>query len=194
MLTRMLISYYVCEKSDGIRCLMYFSDDNGKEIHYLIDRKNDYYFVENLHFPVPNDDSFQNFHIDTLVDGELVLDDVPNGSKQLKYLVFDCLVLDGVPMMHRTLDKRIAYFRDKVFKPYEALYAKFPDEIQYLPYIVEFKKMEFSYGIEMMFRDILPNLPHGNDGLIFTCRNTPYTFGTDQHILKWKPENENSID
>ncbi|KAI9832646.1 MAG: hypothetical protein M1819_004231 [Sarea resinae] len=187
--------YYVCEKSDGIRCLMYFAEgDNGEEIHYLIDRKNDYYFVMGLHFPVPDDESFQNFHIGTVIDGELVLDTMPNGSQQLKYLVFDCLVLDGNSLMHRTLDKRLAYFRDRVYNPYRALYKKYPEEIQYLPYVVEFKKMEFSYGIEMMFRDILPNLPHGNDGLIFTCRNTPYKFGTDEHILKWKPENENSID
>jgi len=46
----------------------------------------------------------------------------------------------------------------------------------------------------MMFRQILPNLPHGNDGLIFTCRNTDYKHGTDPHILKWKPEAENSVD
>ncbi|KAI9809425.1 MAG: Dcp1p-Dcp2p decapping enzyme complex alpha subunit [Pycnora praestabilis] len=187
--------YYVCEKSDGIRCLMYFAEgDEGTEIHYLIDRRNDYYYVKNLHFPVPGDSSYQNFHINTIIDGELVLDTLNNGDRQLKYLVFDCLVLDGNSLMHRTLDKRLAYFRDKVYNPYKELYGKYPEEIQYLPFIVEFKKMEMGYGIEMMFREVLPHLPHGNDGLIFTCRETPYKFGTDEHILKWKPENENSID
>ncbi|KAI9849722.1 MAG: Dcp1p-Dcp2p decapping enzyme complex alpha subunit [Thelocarpon superellum] len=187
--------YYVCEKSDGIRCLMYFAEgDGGSEIHYLIDRKNDYYYVRGLHFPVPEDPSFQKFHLGTIIDGELVNDTLANGQIQLKYLVFDCLTLDGQSLMHRTLDKRLAYFRAHVYDPYKALYAKYPEEIQYLPFIVEFKQMELSYGIEMMFKDILPNLPHGNDGLIFTCRNSPYTFGTDEHILKWKPEEENSVD
>jgi mRNA guanylyltransferase len=42
--------------------------------------------------------------------------------------------------------------------------------------------MEVSYGVEMMFRDVLPNLPHGNDGLIFTCRTSQYKFGTDEKM------------
>ena len=185
--------YYVCEKSDGIRCLMYLTrDSDGKELTYLIDRKNDYYWVQNLHFPLP--ESEQNFHVNTLIDGELVNDREPSGNMQLRYLVFDCLTLDGGPLLHRTLDKRLAYYRDKVFEPYVALYNKYPEEKQYLPFALEFKKMEKAYGIAMLFHSILPNLPHGNDGLIFTCRNTPYKPGTDPNILKWKPANENSVD
>ena len=185
--------YYVCEKSDGIRCLMYLTSDVGpREVTYLIDRKNDYYWVDNLHFPLPDDE--REFHEGTLVDGELVNDVEPNGSIQMRYLVFDCLMLDGNSLMHRTLDKRLAYFKEKVYKPYRALYDKYPDEIQYLTFHVKFKEMEFSYAIEKMFSSILPSLPHGNDGLIFTCRNSPYKFGTDEHILKWKREDENSVD
>ncbi|KAL8855034.1 MAG: hypothetical protein Q9221_000231 [Calogaya cf. arnoldii] len=187
--------YYVCEKSDGIRCLMYQTEDGaGQEAVYLIDRKNDYYLVANLHFPLPGKDP-ASYHVKTLVDGELVNDRLPNETMQLTYLVFDCLCLDGnSALMHRTLDKRLAYFRENVFNPYKALYKAYPEEIQHLPFIVDFKQMELGYGIEKMFREVLPNLRHGNDGLIFTCRNTPYQFGTDSHILKWKPPEENSID
>lgn len=185
--------YYICEKSDGIRCLMYHTQDEEKnEVIYLIDRKNDYYWVQNLHFPLPK--FVEQFHLNTLVDGELVNDKLPNGGTQLKYLVFDCLFLDGNSLMHRTLDKRLAYFRENIFNPYQELYRRYPEEIQYLPFIIDFKKFELGYGIEMMFREVLPKLPHGNDGLIFTCRNTPYQFGTDPHIVKWKPPEENSID
>ncbi|KAJ5088282.1 hypothetical protein N7456_011898 [Penicillium angulare] len=192
--------YYVCEKTDGIRCLMYFArgdpESETPEIHYLIDRKNDYRFVPGLHFPLPEDDSFQSYHVDTLVDGELVNDIYEDGSQQLKYLVFDCLVLDGQSLMHRTLDKRLAYFKEKVLKPYNAMYRKFPEEKQHRAFAVEDKSTQVSYGIEMMFREIIPQVKqiHGNDGLIFTCRSTPYRIGTDEHILKWKPPSENTID
>ncbi|KAL4800042.1 mRNA capping enzyme, catalytic domain-containing protein [Aspergillus venezuelensis] len=192
--------YYVCEKTDGIRCLMYFArgdpESENPEIHYLIDRKNEYRYVPGLHFPLSDDDTFQSFHVDTLVDGELVNDTYDDGSQQLKFLVFDCLVLDGQSLMHRTLDKRLAYFKEKVLKPYNALYERFPEEKQHRIFAVEDKSTQFSYGIEMMFREIIPKVKkiHGNDGLIFTCRSTPYRIGTDEHILKWKPPSENTID
>lgn len=192
--------YYICEKTDGIRCLLYFArgdpESDTPEIHYLIDRKNEYRFVPGLHFPLPDDDSFQSFHVDTLVDGELVNDRCDDGSHQLKYLVFDCLVLDGQVLMHRTLDKRLAYFKEKVLKPYHALYRRFPEEKAHRVFAVEDKSTQVAYGMEMMFREIIPRVKqiHGNDGLIFTCRSTPYTIGTDPHILKWKPPEENTVD
>lgn len=185
--------YYVCEKSDGIRCLMYLTNEREHEVIYLIDRKNDYYQVTDLHFPVSME-RVQDFHSGTLVDGELVNDKQADGSFKLNYLVFDCLMLDNSDLRHRTLDKRLAYFKDKVYGPYEALCEQYPQEMEFFPFEVKFKDFQIGYGIEMMFRIILPNLPHGNDGLIFTCRNSPYQHGTDQHILKWKFEEENSVD
>ena len=185
--------YYVCEKTDGLRCLMYMTSDGPQEVVYLIDRKNDYYHVPNLHFPLEGDD-YSSFHTNTILDGELVNDREPDGTVKMKYMVFDCLVLDGTHLMHRTLDKRLAYFRSKIHVPYERLYTKFPQELEHLPFVIDFKQMHFAYGIEKMFNEILPNLPHGNDGLIFTCVGSPYVHGTDENILKWKPENENSVD
>jgi len=128
------------------------------------------------------------------VDGELVLDDLGNGKSQYKFLVFDCLVLHGKLLMERTLDKRLGYFKHDVIVPYQALFKKYPDEAGRQAFWLEMKDMQFSYGIEMMFREVLPNLKHRNDGLIFTCRNTEYRHGTDPHILKWKPATENTID
>ena len=189
--------YYVMEKTDGIRFLMYCTRDGpDNEIHYLIDRKNDYYFIPMLHFPVPDDPTFNQFHSDTLLDGELVRDVYPNGQSELKFLVFDCLFIDGKSLMQRTLDKRLAYFKEMILRPYRQMYKTFPKEIERRPFAIEDKTTEFSYGVEKMFREIIPRVKklHGNDGLIFTCRGTPYKIGTDEHILKWKPPEENTID
>ncbi|KAK4161857.1 putative mRNA-capping enzyme subunit alpha [Cladorrhinum sp. PSN259] len=188
--------YYVCEKSDGIRYLLYLTqDDDHRECQYLIDRKNDYWFLHqrNMHFPLPGNPG--GFHVDTLIDGELVMDDLPNGGKEPKFLVFDLLCLDGkADLLSRSLDKRLGYFKEQVMKPYKQLFNDYPDEAKYMAFKVEMKEMQFSYGIEMMFRQVLPSLKHQNDGLIFTCRTSPYQFGTDQHILKWKAPHDNTVD
>ncbi|KAK9469667.1 mRNA capping enzyme, catalytic domain-containing protein [Lipomyces arxii] len=184
--------YFVCEKSDGIRCLMYLSRENDAEATYLIDRKNDFYYVQGMHFPLVEDVS--RYHVDCLVDGELVLDDMGNGKTIMRYLVFDSLVIDGKLLTERTLDKRLGYFRELVYKPYEALCKSFPQEVEYFPFLIDFKDMQFSYALPKLWNEIIPNLKHGSDGLIFTSRTTPYIFGTDEKILKWKPAEENSID
>lgn len=186
--------YYVCEKTDGLRYLMYLTQDGPKDIHYLIDRKNDYYYVPNLHFPHHEDPTFEKFHTGTVLDGELVEDRYPNGDSVIKFLVFDCLVIDNNILMQRPLDKRLAYFKSHVLAPYQAFHKKYPDVFR--PFIVADKSTEFSYALPKMFHEIIPSVKklHGNDGLIFTCKNTPYRPGTDDHILKWKPPEENTID
>jgi len=47
---------------------------------------------------------------------------------------------------------------------------------------MEEKSMQFAYGIDMMFREVLPRLAHGNDGLIFTSLAAEYICGTDPHM------------
>lgn len=187
--------YYLCEKSDGIRCLLYCTqDENQGEIHYLIDRKNNYYFVPGLHLPLPGDPELVAFHTRTILDGELVNDRLEDGRRELRFLVFDCMVLDGKNLIGRIYDSRIGYFKEHMWEPYQKLYFKRnPQARQSQPFILQWKRMERGYAIEVLFHQ-LENLAHGNDGLVFTCKDTPYTCGTDEHIFKWKPANENSID
>lgn len=179
-----------------MRYLLYAThDEAGGEAHYLIDRRNDYWFIANrsLHLPLPNAPQ-DSFHTKTLVDGELVWDSLPNGDKEPRFLIFDCLVMDGNRLVDRSLDKRLAYIKTRLYEPYVQLFKDFPDERKFQPFHVEMKPFQFSYGIMKMFKEILPSLKHGNDGLIFTCRTSPYKHGTDNHILKWKPPEENTID
>lgn len=178
-----------------MRYLLYLTEDeHGGEVHYLIDRKNDYWFINagNLHFPTPT--SEQDFHKATLLDGELVLDDLGGGRTEPRYLVFDCLVMDGQVLMSRELSKRLGYFQEQIFRPYKELLRKYPEERNFQPFFIEMKNMQVAYGIQMMFEDVIKKLRHGNDGLIFTCLRSEYKAGTDPHILKWKEADENTID
>ena len=208
--------YYVCEKTDGTRYLMWSTNDGGRNIVYLIDRKNDYYYMEKIYLPHHENKPgmFDKFHDQTILDGELVEDHIPGQKSVRKFLVFDCLVLDGNVLMHRPLDKRLGYFKSFVLGPWKAWYKymekhdpdyllmhppdNLPPDMPFRPFSfqIEDKSTEFSYGLEKMFKEIIPKVKqlHGNDGLIFTCRDTPYHPGTDPHILKWKPPEENTVD
>jgi mRNA guanylyltransferase len=134
------------------------------------------------------------FHTHTLLDGEIVLDTFPDGTEQPKFLVFDALAVDNKNLLERPLDRRLGHFMQFILEPYKASLKEAPHLFAAVPFIVEDKSMQKGYGIDMMFRDILPNLAHGNDGLIFTSVKREYICGTDQYILKWKPDDENSID
>jgi mRNA guanylyltransferase len=123
-----------------------------------------------------------------------VEDRYPDGRTVIKFFVFDCLVLDNTILMERPLDKRLGYFQQNVLAPYKKLLKAHPD--QSMPFTLDGKSNEFSYGLEKMFRETIPQVKkiHGNDGLIFTCRQSAYCPGTDPHIVKWKPPEENTVD
>lgn len=77
---------------------------------------------------------------------------------------------------------------------------------------IRLKKMQLSYYVDQVLEIDIPNLQHGNDGLIYTCASSGYVMGTDQNMyvpyhyhfrmsllsitvrMKWKPPSENSID
>jgi len=133
--------------------------------------------------------------MDTILDGELVVDVEPTSKKEtLRYLAFDCLVFNNENVMSRSLDKRYGRLKERFHRPWSKVKAEFPEMAESIPFDIQVKDISFSYGIEDVFRLVIPKLQHGNDGLIYTCRETPYVPGTDPNILKWKPPSENSID
>jgi mRNA guanylyltransferase len=48
---------------------------------------------------------------------------------------------------------------------------------------IRVKQMELSYHVEKVIREDIPRLKHGNDGLIYTCAESPYVVGTDQRMF-----------
>lgn len=179
--------FFVCEKSDGLRCLMYLTDESGEEKIYLITRKNEIYFVPNLHVPL-TDTNFGSYHAKgSLVDGELVRKD----DNSLQFLMFDMIAVNGTVIAEKVLDKRLGYLEHSVFRPFVKLRKEFPEDTRVFPFTLVMKTMEFSYGLG---KALHTHHGHFSDGLIFTSRTAPYLFGTDPNMIKWKPADENSVD
>ncbi|THU85651.1 mRNA capping enzyme, alpha subunit [Dendrothele bispora CBS 962.96] len=188
--------FWVCEKSDGIRVLFLVhvdmqSPDNQRV--YLIDRHNKYRMLDGFFFP--HHENPMHPLRDTLLDGELLIDVDPHTNKEtLRLLVFDCLVVDGQNVMSRPLDKRYGRLNEWFYKPYAKMLRDYPEMIESALFQIKVKPIRSSYNADQVFTVDIPALQHGNDGLIYTCVNAPYTPGTDSNIMKWKPPSENSID
>ncbi|TEB39643.1 mRNA guanylyltransferase [Coprinellus micaceus] len=187
--------FWVCEKSDGVRVLFLIAFDPGSNTQavFLIDRHNTYREIEGFCFP-HHEDPRKNLK-NSLIDGELVMDVDPRTRQQtLRFLAFDCLVIDDQNVMTKTLDKRYGRLKEWFYRPFARMTKEYPQMAVGQPFDIKVKDINFSYHVEKVFTMDIPNLMHGNDGLIYTCVTTPYTPGTDHNILKWKPPSENSID
>ncbi|KAG9297371.1 hypothetical protein G9A89_009455 [Geosiphon pyriformis] len=185
--------YFVCEKSDGVRVLVYLTlnDEKNQEV-FLMDRKNQFHQVQGFQFPnyeVPN-----QFLDKTIFDGELIFDMEENGSKTLKLLAFDLLSISGKNLTERPLTSRLGYLREHIMKPHKKLLHNNKMPVRSQPFVIEVKQMELSYGLEKVFQEVIPSLKHQSDGLIFTSAVAPYKTGTCDKMLKWKPAHENSVD
>ena len=172
--------YFMCEKTDGLRCLLYLSYGENPETNafepatFLIDRKNSYYNVTPpirvpYHGAVFNGEAFL---YGTILDGELVVDLYPDGSTKLVFYVFDCLCVDAENMTDKPLDKRLYALKEKVMKPWHTWLTQTKTLMPLEPFQVKEKEQQQSYHISYVFDQVMPKLKHGNDGLIFTCKGT----------------------
>lgn len=187
-------NYFVCEKSDGMRVLMFarFNEATGTPETFLIDRKNDYRYLQEIHLPSPNANaSTKGFHHLTIIDGELVFDREKDGSKVLRYLAFDLLCIDGRVMINRPFTSRQGHLRTNVVTPFLEYVKK--NKIA-TPLDIQAKTMGRSYGMIHILKEEVPTLKHRSDGLIFTSVDAKYDLGTCIKMLKWKPPHENSVD
>ncbi|KAJ1950791.1 Dcp1p-Dcp2p decapping enzyme complex alpha subunit [Linderina macrospora] len=187
--------YLVCEKSDGVRVLVLMLFDSLMPKTYFATRKNEYFFVRNVAFPAPyQKTAYEKYHHNTLIDAELVVDVEPDGQRVMKLLGFDALVINDMNVMSWPLDKRLDLLNRHVITPYQAMCREHDAYCRGQPFRAEFKRFERSYAVPTLYKEVIPHLKHGTDGLVFTSRVAPYTPGTCDKILKWKPACENSID
>ncbi|KAM3159609.1 mRNA-capping enzyme subunit alpha [Lachancea thermotolerans] len=193
--------YYVCEKTDGLRGLMLIviNPVTKEQGCFIIDRENNYYQVNGFRFPrLPKQsrkELLETFQDGTLIDGELVLQTNPvTKVKELRYLMFDCLAINGRCIVQSPTSSRLAHLGKEFFKPYYDLRSLYPAQCATFPFKISMKHMSFSVDL-VKVANSLDKLPHVSDGLIFTPVTTPYVVGgKDSLLLKWKPETENTVD
>lgn len=193
--------YYVCEKTDGLRALMLIMVNpvTKEQGCFMIDRENNYYMVNGFRFPcLPRSNKkelLETLQDGTLIDGELVVQKNPvTKMQELRYLMFDCLAVNGRSLIQSPTSSRLAHLGKEFFKPYYDLRSFYPDRCATFPFKISMKHMNFSYDL-VKVANSLDSLPHVSDGLIFTPVQRAYHIGgKDSYLLKWKPEVENTVD
>lgn len=159
--------YYVCEKSDGVRYLLYFTQPPSGPCAFLIDRAYKIYELRGVF--LPDRKNLDEIIKDTVLDGELVTDHTGNFT----YYIFDCLLYNSAKVWHLKLPQRLRFVQNEIIKVFEDVEQK---HSRY-PFKLLLKEMHKPYGIQAVFEKIeLQN--HDNDGLIFTPVNEPLVSGT----------------
>lgn len=194
------MDYYVCEKTDGLRIIglmQYHVPAHGLPCGYFYITDRNYSFRV-LPVPFPLDPNGTAFHHDTIIDAELVLDmdQAPDGKKHpvLRLYIFDIMAFNGRSIVQENLNQRFTQVQNGIKRPFDAFYSANPRLAAAIPFRIRMKEMFKPYYIAHIFDNVVPKLPHVNDGLIFTPVEHAYTSGTCHAILKWKEKDQNTAD
>ncbi|CAN0879813.1 mRNA-capping enzyme [Linum grandiflorum] len=190
--------YYATWKADGTRYMMLITMDGC----YLIDRSFNFRRVQ-MKFPcrIGSDASFDRTHHFTLLDGEMVIDIVPETQKQARrYLIYDMMAINNVSVVERPFSERSKMIEKEVIEPrnYERTHitqSKNPNyDYSLEPFSVRRKGFWLLSAVKKLLKDFIPTLSHEADGLIFQGWDDPYVPRTHDGLLKWKYPEMNSVD
>lgn len=165
--------YLVCEKTDGIRALLYICKIEGRIFGFYLDRKNIFYKLD-IVFP-----NLEN----TLFDGEVIVDRENQDGQN--FIICDCMSFNNVNITNLPYVNRLGY-AIKFIGMYESISKNAKIKIV-------LKEIQKSYGLLSVYEKSKMS-KHDSDGLIFTPVNSPYRSGTSVKLLKWKPPHLNSVD
>ncbi|TNV72920.1 hypothetical protein FGO68_gene2376 [Halteria grandinella] len=186
--------FIVCEKSDGQRYLLV--ETMNPSGFFLINRKNQMTQVSPKHSTFFSTESGK-FLIMNIFDGELLMD---RGSKTPVLLIFDALFVRGQKsVMHLPFTQRLTLAATEVRSRFRRI--QIADSLigaqkqnPHAEIEIYMKDMFRAADVPLIFTHIMPKLIHENDGLILTMNQCPYYPGTCPQILKWKPQELNTID
>ncbi|KAH9302911.1 hypothetical protein KI387_014494 [Taxus chinensis] len=184
--------YYATWKADGTRYMMLIT----REGCYLIDRKFSFRRVQ-LRFPIrgvqPGSPECHHF---TLLDGEMIIDTVPEtGEQQRRYLVYDLMMVNGQSKIKQPFHERWKLIDTEIIQP-RTNDIKSNRHYRYdmEAFRVRRKNFWMLSAVGKLLRDFIPTLSHEADGLIFQGWDDPYVPRTHDGLLKWKYAHMNSVD
>ncbi|KAK4798901.1 hypothetical protein SAY86_024266 [Trapa natans] len=189
--------YYATWKADGTRYMMLITVDGC----YLIDRSFNFRRVQ-MRFPCRTNDGLgERIHHYTLLDGEMIIDTVPDSQKQeRRYLVYDLMAINQVSVVERPFHERWKMIEKEVIEPrnserhniYQSRNPYYRYDLE--PFRVRRKDFWLLSAVTKVLKEFIPRLSHDADGLIFQGWDDPYVPRTHEGLLKWKYPEMNSVD
>ncbi|KAL6506800.1 hypothetical protein OROHE_022237 [Orobanche hederae] len=192
--------YYATWKADGTRYMMLITMDGC----YLVDRHFSFRRVQ-MRFPCWHVGEkampVKGNHHFTLLDGEMVIDTLPDSQKQeRRYLVYDMMAINQVSIVERPFYERWKMIEKEVIGPrnfekhhiYQSSNPYYRYDLE--PFRVRRKDFWLLSTVTKLLKGFIPELSHAADGLIFQCWDDPYVPQTHEGLLKWKYPEMNSVD
>ncbi|KAJ7961298.1 mRNA-capping enzyme [Quillaja saponaria] len=190
--------YYATWKADGTRYMMLITIDGC----YLVDRSFNFRRVQ-MRFPCRsmNDALAEKTHHYTLLDGEMIIDTLPDSQKQeRRYLIYDMMAINQVSIIERPFYERWKMLEKEVIEPrnqerhsiYQSRNPYYRYDLE--PFRVRRKDFWLLSTVTKLLKEFIPRLSHDADGLIFQGWDDPYITRTHEGLLKWKYPEMNSVD
>ncbi|XP_050214342.1 uncharacterized protein LOC126665556 isoform X2 [Mercurialis annua] len=183
--------YYATWKADGTRYLMLIMMDGC----YLIDRNFNFRRVQ-MRFPCRNAsegvaDKTHVTHHCTLLDGEMIIDTVPDSHKQeRRYLIYDLMAINHVSISERPFHERWKMLEKEVIDPrnferhhiYQSRNPYYRYDLE--PFRVRRKDFWLLSTVTKLLKEFIPKLSHDADGLIFQMVQIHlHTLGKSLNVL-----------
>ncbi|CAA0832860.1 mRNA capping enzyme family protein [Striga hermonthica] len=193
--------YYATWKADGTRYMMLITMDGC----YLIDRHFTFRRVQ-MRFPcrhAANEKGMteKTFHHYTLLDGEMIIDTMPDSQKQeRRYLIYDMMAINQIPIVERPFYERWKMLEKEVIEPrnlerqhiYQSQNPYYRYDLE--PFRVRRKDFWLLSTVTKLLKGFIPKLSHDADGLVFQGWDDAYVPRTHEGLLKWKYPEMNSVD
>ncbi|CAL4994019.1 unnamed protein product [Urochloa decumbens] len=186
--------YYATWKADGTRYMMLIMRDGC----FLIDRNFCFRRVQ-MRFPHK---SLEGLHDMTLIDGEMIIDTVPDSGLKRRYLAYDLMSLDAASKTKLPFSERWRMLEDEIIRPRYHEKKQFESGAKSNPlykydmelFSVRRKDFWLLSTVQKLLKEFIPKLCHDADGLIFQGWDDPYVTRTHEGLLKWKYPEMNSVD